>query len=98
MSDLPSRAIIKHELIVCATSLPIADIAHAYASGRLVDREAIDGPRFYIVKHPEDGLPFIDQPDPDPRSGSKWFDDDLDAPNYSGWYVRLDAALTGVDV
>ena len=43
--------------------------------------------RVFIRKHPEDGLPYIDEMEP--RSAAT-----LEAPDYSGWYVPVAAALT----
>jgi hypothetical protein len=42
--------------------------------------------RFFIAKHPCDDLPYVDDVDPDPRTGDTRFT--FDGPDYSGWYVR----------
>jgi hypothetical protein len=47
--------------------------------------------RVFIRKHPEDGLPYIDEMEP--RSAAT-----LEAPDYSGWYIPVDAALTPGDI
>ena len=49
-------------------------------------------PRFYIGKHPCDDLPYIQDVDPDPRTGDPHFT--FDGPDYSGWYVRVGGQIT----
>ena len=60
---------------------PIVEMVEA---ARLVANPDV---RVFIRKHPEDGLPYIDEMEP--RSAAT-----LEAPDYSGWYVPVAAALT----
>jgi len=63
---------------------PIVEMVEA---ARLVANPDV---RVFIRKHPEDGLPYIDEMEP--RSAAT-----LEAPDYSGWYVPVAAALTPGD-
>ena len=63
------------------------DFGYVLEAARLVANPDV---RVFIRKHPEDGLPYIDEMEP--RSAAT-----LEAPDYSGWYVPVAAALTPGD-